>query len=1214
MRVRLNHDALAVQISQSDLSQNHWAIKLGLSSGHLADLVNGRHPYPSAVTRDKLINGLTLAFDDLFSIETPVGATIGAGDFRSQLEAALAARYLIDDVIGKGGMGTVYRARDIKHGRPVAIKVVMPDAIATLGNKQFLAEIRRTASLQHPNILPLLDSGEAAECPYLVTPLVKDGSLAELIRTHGPMRPSDALKWLRGVCHALAYAHSNRLVHCDIKPENVLISSEQAIVTDFGVSRAIHLDGRPRSHVIDTSTGTPAYVSPEQVSGDTVDSRSDMYSTACMAFEMISGAPPFAGRNDMEIVAQRFLEDAPDIRDIAPATSFAISAVLQRAMSRNPRRRFENMREFLEAFEGSVLGERISLLGRVDNLFRGMTTAAKRTTQSALDALHPMFNAKTSYQVASRRRNGVSAMTNVIQDIRFAARLLLKQPLFTTVAVVTLALGIGANTAIFSLVNGFLLTPLPYENADRIVTLWEIDERGNTGHIAGANFVDWQSESESFEAMAVHPSFAFGGPTTVLGGNEPTRVLVAGVSNGFFDIFRVQPAIGRLLSSSDFAPDAPPATVVSHRFWQNQLGGTPEFQDRTLNVYGRTVSVIGVAPPGFNYPDNSDLWGPITPGDNPSRTSHNWAAIGILNSDVTLEEAQTEMTGIAARLRVAYGDNIDAVDVRVTPLQDELVGSFRRPLNILLAASAMVLLVACTNIASTLLAQGKSRAREFAIRNAMGATRWRIVRQLLAESTLLSIAGATVGLALSFAILQTLGAVAPPGLSFSASTSLNIQVVLFAGVAAFGATILFGLVPAIRSTSSQRNFTLRGGDHSVAGDQSGWSWRALVAGEIALALILLVGAGLLIKSFWQLMTVDPGFEPRGVMTADVSLPSSQFPDDASVSAYYRELEMNLGTLPGITNVGLVNHVPFGGARINGGFEVDGWSASEVPYADYRVVNGDYFAAMGIPIIRGRSFESRDNADAPHVAVVNQRLAERYWPGQDPIGQRIRNLSNDSWIYSDTWITVIGVVGDVHHRALNVPAEREIYVNVLQRPFRARSAIVSLRTTAATSNLVDEIRTTLRRVGPDVPFEISDMETYIRSSVADRRFTMLILGAFAGTALALAIVGIYGVVSYLVTQRTREMGIRIALGAEPGKIRQLVQRDAMTTVTVGAAVGVVGSIAIARVMENLLFGVSSADPLTLGAVVLGLLAAAWFASLVPAIRSTRVDPMITIRGE
>jgi putative ABC transport system permease protein len=1211
MRVRLNHTVLADLISKGQLSQNHWAIKLGLSSGHLADLVNGRHPFPSAATREKLLQGLDVAFDVLFDIEGPNDHGPSYGDFRSRLEAALSDRYLIDDVIGQGGMGTVFGARDVKHGRPVALKVVLPDAIAALGNTQFLAEIRRTASLQHPNILPLLDSGVGAECPYLVTPRVRDGSLRDLMDRRGAMSSREALQWLRGICLALAYAHRQRLVHCDIKPDNVLISSEQAVVTDFGISRAIHLDGRRRDRTIDTSSGTPAYVSPEQVSGEPVDDKSDQYSVACMAFEMLSGRPPFSGENDMAVVAQRFLDDPPDIRTASPSIPYSVATVLRRGMARDARRRFVSIEHFLDAFEHAAQVTQRSVLERTEDAVLGgihhirdwLRHKLVPTGARHLPAVQTAVNG-----------NGHWPMTNFVQDIRFATRLLTRQPMFTIVAVLTLGLGIGANTAIFSVINGFLLTPLPYPDPHQLVTLWEVNESGNTMHVAGANFEDWRGQSRSFDVMATHPSLAFGGPTTVLGGNQPARVLVAGISEGFFNIFRILPAAGRLFTEADFSAGTATTVVVSHRFWQTQLSADPALSRHALQLSGASLQVVGVTPPGFRYPDETDVWVPVDPVQSPNRTSHNWAVVARLRDGVSVQEAQIEMSGLGARLKTAFGEDIDAIDVRVTGLQDELVGPLRRPLQILLGASLMVLLVACTNIASTLLAQGITRQRELAIRGAMGARRGRLIRQLLAENMLLAIFGTVVGIGLSLGIVRALTAVAPPGLAINDVPTMDGIVIAGGVIAAVAATLVFGLYPALKATRTDIGLTLRSGDRGNAAQHSSWSWRTIVGGEVALALTLLVGAALLIRSFWEIMHVDPGFDPRGVVTADISLPSATYPDDTALAAYYRAVESALRSVPGVQSVGIINHIPLGGASISGALDIEGWDHSELPYADYRVVNGAYFQAMGIPIVRGRTFDEGDRAGNTPVALINQQVAQRYWPGDNPVGRRIRNLRNDSWLYPDEWITIVGVVGNVRHDGLTRDAGREVYVHVAQRPFRARSAIIALRASRVSRDFGDTVREAMRRVDADVPIALSSMEAYIQTSVSDHRFTTLVLGTFAACALALAMVGIYGVVSYSVAQRTREMGLRIALGAEPHHVRQAVQRNAMATVSLGVVAGVAGSFVLSRIIQNLLFSVSPTDPAVFAGVAVIILGAAWLASLVPAMRSTRVDPIVTMREE
>jgi putative ABC transport system permease protein len=802
------------------------------------------------------------------------------------------------------------------------------------------------------------------------------------------------------------------------------------------------------------------------------------------------------------------------------------------------------------------------------------------------------------------------------QDVRFGFRTLWKSRGFTAVIVLTLALGIGANTAIFSVVNGILLRALPYEDPDRLVTLWEVMERGSDNHVSLHNFLDWQEQSRSFAALAVHPSYSYSAPTTILGADAPTRVWVADVSRDFFAIFQARPALGRWPFAEEFEVGATQTAVVSYRFWQNQLGATPAFNERVLQIGSMSVPVVGVMPPGFSYPKETDVWvtTDVEPYPHPmARTGHNWAVIARLRDGVSLSEARTEMNSLAARLKEQWGETNDAVAVSVTRLQDELVGSYKRPLYLLLGAAGLVLLVACANIASTLMARGTARARELAVRASLGAGRRRLVRQLFTESLLLSGLGTAAGIVLAVVVLRGLLAVGPAALAQTGESGLDARAMIFALAVAFVASVVFGLFPAFRASKTDVTEALSSVGRGNAGAYHRGLWSFLVGSEVALAVLLLVGSGLLIKSFWEVLSVHPGFDTEDLLTVQVSLPASKYPDDQSKAQFHQAFLQQIAETPGVTGAGIINHLPLSGVRMSGQFLIEG-RVDEEAGADYRIVDRGYFGAMGIPVVRGRVFDERDHAGVPDVVVINQTLADRYWANENPVGKRIRRLANDQHLYGDRWLTIIGVVGDVRHRGLTAAPQRELYVHNLQRPGRAGSFIATIKSASTVEALVNTVRARLEMLDGDVPAEFSTMTSRLSGSVSDRRFTMVVLGAFGGVALLLAMVGIYGVVSYAVARRTREMGIRLALGAEPGRVRNLVQLGALRVVAIGMAAGVAGAFFVTRIMQSLLFDVSPTDPVTFGGVVLLLFGAAWVASFVPARRSTRIDPMITMRAE
>lgn len=802
---------------------------------------------------------------------------------------------------------------------------------------------------------------------------------------------------------------------------------------------------------------------------------------------------------------------------------------------------------------------------------------------------------------------------SIRQDLTFALRSLRKSPLFVVTAVLTLGLGIGANAAIFSVVNSVLLRPLPYPDPDRIVAIWERSHSGVDNNIAAPNFVDWRDQNSTFESMAMMPTYKFGGRSTVLGGDAPARLWVGGVTREFFDVLGIEPMLGRTFVEEELQEGAPPTAIVSHAVWRDLLGGQTDLSAISLSVYGYAARVVGVMPPGFSFPQQTDIWFPQEIyGWGDSRTSHNFAAVGRLLPGVTIAQAQADLDAIGAALLVEYGEqDTDAEGANVYALRDELVGDGDRQLMLLLGASGLVLLVACTNIASALLARGASRQQEIAVRSSLGAGRKRIVRQLLTESVLLAALGAAAGLVLASSLQSLLIRSAPSGLPGIDSVGIDATVLLFS-LALTGLTaILFGLVPALRLTRGQIAGSLRGTRSVSGGNARGWS--LLVVAEIALAVILLVGAGLLMRSFWQVVSVDAGFEAEGVLTVDVSLPSDLYETDAEVARFHQRLLTELRALPGVRNAGMVSHLPLHGAAINGGFAVEGREAG-AGYADYRVASPGYFEAMGIPVLRGRSFDESDTAQAPGVVVINEALARDLWPDDDPIGKRIGNFANDGWVYGTDWLEIVGVVGDVRHRDLTRGAARETYVHYAQRPMRARGAVITLQTDRDPTALIPMVRERLTQLDDQVPADYETMRAIVSGSVADRRFTVTVLGAFAAVALLLAAIGIYGVVSYSVARRTREMGIRMALGAQPRSVRRLVVGSALRTVAIGLAIGTAVAMAASRVIASLLYDVQPTDPSTFGAVILLLLAVGWLASTLPARRCARIDPMLTMRAE
>lgn len=809
-------------------------------------------------------------------------------------------------------------------------------------------------------------------------------------------------------------------------------------------------------------------------------------------------------------------------------------------------------------------------------------------------------------------------MHAVLQDVRFAARVLRKNPGYTIVALLTLALGIGANTAVFSLVNGALLRPLPYPESDRLVRIWEVNSRGGSMQAAWQNFADWRERSTSFTNLVAHSR---GGPATVLGTGVPLRVGTTAVSEGFLRMLGIVPMAGRDLGRPDHERGAAPGVLISHRFWQTYLGGAPDFAGRRLQVSSLDATIVGVAPPGFDYPSGTDVWYPLElVQSGGSRTSHNYAVIGRLVGGATLGSAAEELGVITARFadadpgvreEDAFADFFP-VDVRVETMQSWLVGDSRRPLFILLGASVLLLLVACTNLASTGLARGTRRTRELSVRQALGAGMGRLTRLLFTEAALLTALGAAFGLGVASLVLRLVPILAPEALPAHARLELSPAVLAFTFVAAAVTAVLVGLAPAMRYGRRDFFASLRGGRGAGAATRS-LLWRGLIASEVALSLVLLIGCGLLVRSFIEVLSTEPGFETENILTATFNPPSTKYPDGDARVPFYETLLAELERMPGVRAAGLIAAAPMSGVG-NGLVDIDD-GPRPTAIADYQLVSPGYFAALRIPLVSGRLFEPTDLPGTEHVVLVNQTLADLAWPGEDPIGKRMTAGGMDDYWEQDKWATVVGVVGDIRQQDLTRPPDPTYYFSFRQRPFRSWSMTAVLAPEASgTAGMGPAVREVARTVDPDVPVTLSMMDARVGSVLSERRFTLLVLAGFAVVALLLACIGIYGVVAYSVALRTREIGIRIALGARPASVRRLVQQDTIVDMAIGGGIGLVLAFALTRVLQSLLYEVSATDPMTFVGVLAALGGAGWLASFVPALRSTRVDPVQTMRAD
>ncbi|MFZ1219630.1 MAG: ABC transporter permease [Chthoniobacterales bacterium] len=817
---------------------------------------------------------------------------------------------------------------------------------------------------------------------------------------------------------------------------------------------------------------------------------------------------------------------------------------------------------------------------------------------------------------------GTERKTNMIadlrQDVRYGFRMLLKNPAFTAIAVLALALGIGANSAIFSVVNALLLRPLPYKNPDQLVVIWE-----NATHLGfpkntppPANFLDWQKQNTLFEGMGAFAERTF----NLTGVGEPERLEGRRVSANLFDLLGVKPILGRTFVPDEDKPGTKVA-LLNESLWKRRFGSDPGVIGRALALNGESYTVVGVLPNSVRLPAfgnwRDQIWVPIAfPAEEAAqRGNHFLEVIGRMKPGVKLPQARAEMETIAARLAQQYPEENTRIGAVVNPLHEEIVGDMKPALLILLGAVAFVLLIACANVANLLLARAAARHKEIALRLALGADRIRLTKQLLVESVLLSFLGAAVGLVMAYAGLQILTRFIPPDVAHAEMITIDAKVLFFTLVVALVTGLVFGLAPASQAAHFNLNDTLKeGGRDSGAGPRGKRLRSALVIAEVAVSFILLIGAGLLINSFMHLRNLDPGFRADHLLALNVDLSEVKYPDTAKRTAFFDEVVRRVQALPGVRTVAVAGNLPFtyNGDSMPIGVEgIPDPPPDQWPDVIFRTVGPNYFTTMGIPLVRGRDFNDQDTLDSTLGVVISEKTAKRYWPNEDPIGKRLKPGSTAG---SSPWRTVIGVVKDVRQNDFIAEPKMQMYFSFRQVRSLVANALV-VRTAVDPLSLATSVRNSVWAVDKDQPVSnIDSMEHIVAGAVARQRFSMLLLAIFAGVALILAAVGIYGVMSYSVAQQTREIGIRMALGAQRSDVLRMTVKQGLKLVAFGLVLGLVAAFILTRVMATLLFGISATDPLTFFSISLVLLAVAILASYIPALRATRVDPMIALRAQ
>ena len=825
-------------------------------------------------------------------------------------------------------------------------------------------------------------------------------------------------------------------------------------------------------------------------------------------------------------------------------------------------------------------------------------------------------------------------METLFQDLRHSFRILRRSPAFTSVSILTLAVAIGATTAIFSVVYGVLLRPLPYNQPDRIMAIHEVNSHGSWSRLADPNFDDFRDQNHVFQAIAKYSANI----TSVSGGSQPTRTMVASVSPDFLQVFRVRPIIGRDFVSADAKQGAAPVALVAYGYWKQYLNSSADLSPLHLKIDNDIYAVIGVLPPSFQFPAETELYVPADrTGENPSRTSHNYDALARLRDGITPQQANAEISAIAQRIYNSSSEKNDYLnkDAAVLPLQISMTGASRRALLILLGAVGFLLLVACANVANLLLAQASVRQRELAVRSALGAGRRRLVRQFLTESLALALTAGALGVLAAYAGVSGLLALAPQDLPRLDSISINVPVLLFAFLLSAAVAAGLGVFTALRATAGNVRESLGEGGRSQSGSQrSQRLGRSIVAAQVAITLVLVIGAGLLARSLKKVLDVDPGFRVNKIVTMDVNLPWTGWTNSTAKAAqgiFYANLIERLKQIPGVQQVGAASALPLDGGLPEGmflrmtsddlprnprndeeltrQFDILFQQKERQGNADFGVVTAGYFQTLAIPLLRGRIFDARDNADSPHVAVVSDSFARTAWPGQDPIGHTIEfgNMDGDPRL-----LTIVGVVGDVHDYGLDAPPHPTVYVDLFQRP-RPWMTIAML-TDVGTQQVTTTARRILAELDPEIPPRFRTFEQVYSESLGSRRFNVLLIGIFGIIALLLATAGVFGVMAYSVSRRTREIGVRVALGARSRDVLTMILSQGMRTILIGIAIGLAGALALTRTLSSLLFGVTTTDPLTFAAVIALLVTAALLACYIPARRATKVDPMVALRYE
>ncbi len=1126
-----------------------------------------------------------------------------ANDVAPRLQRAVEGRYVLVNRLPGGAMSAVFLARDESLGRRVVIKV-LPGALASADAiDRFRREIATVAALSHPQIVPILAAGDVEGLPYFVMPYVEGESLARRL-ARGPLSVRETVSILVDVARALAFAHERGVVHRDIKPGNILLAADSAVVTDFGIAKARvtarsagrtvpwHLVSDGSSLTVEgTSLGTPTYMAPEQIAGDDeIDSRADLYSFGVTAYEMLAGAPPFAGGTRRQLLSAHLVDMPMPIarrrQDVPPG----LETVVMQCLAKDPNARPRTATEIVRTLQDPI-------------------SLAASTGRA--QARSPRGDDPRAWRVIDRARA-------CLGDLRVGVRSLLRVPTVTGSALVCLALGSGATLSVFSAIDRALIQPLPFSHGRELVTVYRTTPNFEDGPFSPPNFADLARTDRSLDSLAAVAVTS----GHLSAGSEASAVRVVRASGALFADLGVTASHGRLLASPDVRPDAPPVAILSEEYWRSQFGSDPAVVGRRLQLDGVPTTVVGILPSEFQIPHGSveiqgDVWIPLRFTDKEasaeSRRYNFLAVLGRLAPGATVRRAESELAGLVAGLAQRY-PGLEGESVRVVPLESDSTASVRAPLLLLLGAVCMVLLIATANVVCLLLARGVQRERETAIRAAMGGSRWAVVRPVVAESTLLATAGVAAGCAVAWITVRLTGARAIDDIPQLAHLSLGARIVPMALVLAVVVTLLAGALPAWRNAGIDPQTALRGGTAGGLGRDRNRVLSALVVAEVALSLMLLLGAGLVLKGFVRLMQMDSGFDRQPVLTLEATVSPLRYRDSSSVRAFLEPALSAIRQVPGVAAAGAISVMPIRDWGDNSNIRYEGRPPerpTELPIAEQRVVTPGFYQVTRQRLIAGRFLRDDDAAPgSPVVVVVNDVLAKRDFAGQDPVGKRL--------YVSDTALaTIVGVVSAISNSGPGAKPVPEIdypYVRVGGDPATIFNIVVRARI-GDPASLASAVRTAIGSIDNQAALtRIMPMQAVLDAGVRRPRLMLLLIGVFAGVAVVLAIAGLYGVLSYAVAQRSRELGVRSALGCTPVQTIALVGRRGITLAAIGAASGLVGSAAITRLLSSILYGVSPLDGETWLVVTVALLAATIVVTLIPSIRATRIDPMHAIRME